>query len=182
MQAALATGHQTGTDDIPEQQIYNGQPSFHAALMAKAAVRDGEHVVHVGAGLGYYSATFAELVGNTGQVTAIEYVPELAARAKTNLQPLSNVELLQGDGAATPFREADVIYVNAGATRARLPGQLHIKRCRVSLRREPGRGFRAGSCGCAAQGRGEERHKTLPAYLPADRALLAAGAGMVPCL
>jgi protein-L-isoaspartate(D-aspartate) O-methyltransferase len=109
------------TDDlvgiIPEQQINNGQPSFHAALMAKAAVRQGEHVVHVGAGVGYYSAIFAQLVGSTGAVTAIEYVPELAARAKTNLRLLSNVEVLQGDGAATPVREADVIYVNAGATR-----------------------------------------------------------------
>jgi protein-L-isoaspartate(D-aspartate) O-methyltransferase len=109
------------TDDlvgiVPEQQINNGQPSFHATLMAKAAVREGEHVVHVGAGVGYYSAIFAELVGNAGAVTAIEYVPELAARAKANLGLLSNVEVLQGDGATTSFRKADVIYVNAGATR-----------------------------------------------------------------
>jgi protein-L-isoaspartate(D-aspartate) O-methyltransferase len=109
------------TDDlvgiIPERQINNGQPSFHAALMAKAAVKEGEHVVHVGAGVGYYSAIFARLVGNTGTVTAIEYVPELAARAKTNLRLMTNVEVLQGDGATTKFREADIIYVNAGATR-----------------------------------------------------------------
>jgi protein-L-isoaspartate(D-aspartate) O-methyltransferase len=109
------------TDDlvgiIPERQINNGQPSFHAALIAKALVREGEHVVHVGAGVGYYSAIFAQLVGNTGAVTAIEYIPELAARAKINLRLLSNVEVLQGDGATTPFRKADVIYVNAGATR-----------------------------------------------------------------
>jgi protein-L-isoaspartate(D-aspartate) O-methyltransferase len=109
------------TDDpigiIPEQQINNGQPSYHASLIAHAMPKEGEHVVHVGAGVGYYSAIFAQLVGSGGRVTAIEFLPELAIRAKANLQALSNVEVLQGDGAAVPFREADVIYVNAGATR-----------------------------------------------------------------
>jgi protein-L-isoaspartate(D-aspartate) O-methyltransferase len=102
---------------IPERQINNGQPSFHAALIKQIAPAEGEHVVHVGAGAGYYSAIFAELVGKGGRVTAIEYLPEIAARAKDNLRGYSNVEVLQGDGAVTPFREANVIYVNAGATR-----------------------------------------------------------------
>jgi protein-L-isoaspartate(D-aspartate) O-methyltransferase len=73
--------------------------------------------VHIGAGVGYYSAIFAELVGKHGRVTAIEYIPELAMRAKANLLGYSNVDVLQGDGAAIPFREANVVYVNAGATR-----------------------------------------------------------------
>jgi protein-L-isoaspartate(D-aspartate) O-methyltransferase len=109
------------TDDligiIPEQQINNGQPSYHASLIFEATPNEGEHVVHVGAGVGYYSAIFAELVGTRGRVTAIEFLPELAARAKANLQFLPNVEVLQGDGASVPFEDADVIYVNAGATR-----------------------------------------------------------------
>lgn len=109
------------TDDLvgilPDRQINNGQPSFHASLMAQAPVMEGEHVVHIGAGVGYYTAIFAHLVGRTGAVTAIEYDPELAARAESNLRSFSNVRVLQGDGAATPFPEADVIYVNAGATR-----------------------------------------------------------------
>ncbi len=102
---------------IPERQINNGEPSFHATLINQAAPAAGEHVVHVGAGVGYYSAIFAELVGKSGRVTAIEYLPELATRAKANLRGYSNVEVLQGDGAVTPFREAHVVYVNAGATR-----------------------------------------------------------------
>src|SRR5689334_10802750 len=40
------------TDDligiIPEQQLNNGQPSFHAYLIGQAAPADGEHVVHIG--------------------------------------------------------------------------------------------------------------------------------------
>jgi protein-L-isoaspartate(D-aspartate) O-methyltransferase len=102
---------------LPERQINNGQPSFHAALIKQVAPIASEHVVHVGAGAGYYSAIFAELVGTSGRVTAVEYIPELAARAKEHLRGYSNVEVLQGDGAVTPFREANVIYVNAGATR-----------------------------------------------------------------
>lgn len=102
---------------IPERQINNGEPSFHATLINHAMPVEGEHVVHVGAGTGYYSAIFAELVGKDGHVTAIEYLPELAMRAKANLRRFSNVEVLQGDGAATPFRAANVVYVNAGATR-----------------------------------------------------------------
>jgi protein-L-isoaspartate(D-aspartate) O-methyltransferase len=41
---------------LPERGLNNGQPSFHVSLMANAALRGGEHVVHIGAGAGYYSA------------------------------------------------------------------------------------------------------------------------------
>ncbi|MGR9196561.1 hypothetical protein [Rhizobium leguminosarum] len=71
------------TDDIvgilPERHINNGQPSLHAFLLSQAAPRAGEHIVHVGAGAGYYSAIMAKLVAASGKVTAIEFEPELAA-------------------------------------------------------------------------------------------------------
>ena len=35
-------------------------------MIAAAAPRPGEHVVHVGAGVGYFTAILAELVGATG--------------------------------------------------------------------------------------------------------------------
>jgi len=59
------------TDDVigilPERNLNNGQPSLHAALIAAAAPQPGEHVVHVGAGVGYYTAILAELVGRYGE-------------------------------------------------------------------------------------------------------------------
>jgi protein-L-isoaspartate(D-aspartate) O-methyltransferase len=59
------------TDDVigilPERNLNNGQPSLHAALIAVAAPQPGEHVGHVGAGLGYYTAILAELVGRYGE-------------------------------------------------------------------------------------------------------------------
>lgn len=102
---------------VPERRINNGQPSAHAHWIAAADPRPGDHVVHIGAGTGYYTAILAHLVGPTGRVTAIELDTDLAARARANLAHLSNVTAFQGDGASLPFDPADVIYVNAGATR-----------------------------------------------------------------
>lgn len=101
---------------VPERGLNNGMPSYHMPLMAGADIRAGEHVVHIGAGVGYYTAIMSCLAGPTGRVTAIEFDAGLAARAATNLSHATNVRVLQGDGFAMPFDTADVIYVNAGAT------------------------------------------------------------------
>jgi protein-L-isoaspartate(D-aspartate) O-methyltransferase len=102
---------------IPERNLNNGNPSGHAMLIARADPRPGEHAVHIGAGLGYYSAILAHMVGDTGRVTAIEYDPGLAARLAANFAGQANVRAAEGDGTKTDFDPADVIYVNAGATR-----------------------------------------------------------------
>jgi protein-L-isoaspartate(D-aspartate) O-methyltransferase len=109
------------TNDVigidPARRINNGEPAFHANLIAAALPRPAEHVVHIGTGLGYYTAILAHLVGSSGRVTGIEFEPDLAARAKVNFVAASNVEIVQGDGTVSEFDAADVIYVNAGATR-----------------------------------------------------------------
>jgi protein-L-isoaspartate(D-aspartate) O-methyltransferase len=100
-----------------ERNLNNGLPSAHVKWIASAPMNAGEHVVHIGTGTGYYTAIMAHLVGPSGNVTGIEIDPVLAARAEANLASLPNVRMIQGDGAAVPFDAADVIYVNAGATR-----------------------------------------------------------------
>jgi protein-L-isoaspartate(D-aspartate) O-methyltransferase len=102
---------------ITDRHINNGQPSYHAHLLACAKPAEGEHAVHIGTGTGYYTAIMAEMVGSSGRVTGIEFEPELADRACGCLSKYSNVKVLQGDGAIAPFDKANVIYVNAGATR-----------------------------------------------------------------
>jgi protein-L-isoaspartate(D-aspartate) O-methyltransferase len=102
---------------IPERRLNNGQPSLHALLLAAAAPRAGEHAVHIGAGVGYYTALLAHLVGRRGRVTAIEYDAGLAARLAANFAGQRNVRVVPGDGTQVAFDRADVIYVNAGATR-----------------------------------------------------------------
>jgi len=101
---------------ICDRGIFNGQPSLHALLLAAAKVKEGEHVVHVGAGTGYYSAIMANLVGANGKVTAIECDSLLAERARRCLSEYSNVTVVEGDGSTVSFDVADVIYVNAGVT------------------------------------------------------------------
>lgn len=109
------------TDDavgmLPERNLNNGVPSFHAALITAAAPQEGDHVVHIGAGTGYYTAILAKLAGASGHVTAIEFDPGLAARAAANFSATPRVRVIQGDGTRIGFDPADVIYVNAGATR-----------------------------------------------------------------
>lgn len=100
----------------PLRNLNNGQPSLHALLIGAAAPQRGDHAVHIGAGVGYYSAILAEMAGASGKVTAIEFDPQLAARAGENLRSLPQVTVVQGDGAKIDFEPADVIYVNAGTT------------------------------------------------------------------
>jgi len=106
-----------GRRDPAERTLNNGQPSLHAALLGAAAPKAGEHAVHIGIGGGYYTALLARLVGRRGSVTAIEFDPGLATWAAANLAGRRNVRVIHGDGAQVAFDPADVIYVNAGATR-----------------------------------------------------------------
>src|SRR5262245_25957435 len=99
---------------LPERHVNNGQPSLHAKLIGQAAITAGDHVVHVGTGTGYYTAILAHLAGPSGKVTAIEFDPVLAERARANLVTIPNVSVIQGDGGTVAFDPADVIYVNAG--------------------------------------------------------------------
>ena len=110
---------------IPERHLNNGQPSLHAALIASAAPRAGEHAVHIGAGVGYYTAILHRLVGRQGRVTAIEFDTGLATRLAANFAGVRNVSIVQGDGSRVAFDNADIIYVNAGATK---PAEAWLER------------------------------------------------------
>ena len=67
------------------RHLNNGQPGFLALLIEALEPQRGDRVVHIGCGLGYYTAIVAAVVGPAGSVTAIELDPTLAAQAGTNL-------------------------------------------------------------------------------------------------
>lgn len=46
----------------PERQLFNGAPSLLALCIDRLAIRSGARVLHVGCGLGYYSALMAHCV------------------------------------------------------------------------------------------------------------------------
>jgi protein-L-isoaspartate(D-aspartate) O-methyltransferase len=85
--------------------------------MSFALPRAGEHVVHIGTGVGYYTAILAHMVGPSGRATGIEFDPALAKQAEANFKSNPNVKIIEGDGSIVVFDPSDVIYVNAGATR-----------------------------------------------------------------
>ena len=99
-----------------DRGINNGQPSLHAKFLDACSPVEGEFVVHVGAGTGYYTAILAALVGPTGNVVAFEIQADLADRARDNLKHLPNVTVLSDSATQAHLPSADVIYVNAGAT------------------------------------------------------------------
>ncbi|MDB5657092.1 MAG: protein-L-isoaspartate(D-aspartate) O-methyltransferase, partial [Tardiphaga sp.] len=62
-----------------------GMPSAHAMWLNAVGLKEGDAVLQVGAGTGYYTAILAELVGQDGRVDAYEIDATLAARATENL-------------------------------------------------------------------------------------------------
>jgi protein-L-isoaspartate(D-aspartate) O-methyltransferase len=100
----------------PERQLFNGGPSIVASWIDALAIRPGAHVLHVGCGLGYYSALIAQCVGPTGRVVAVEVDDALSAEARTRLALWPWVEVRHGDGTETTGESFDAILVNAGMT------------------------------------------------------------------
>ena len=100
------------------RRLNNGQPSLWANLFDQLDLERGAHVVHVGAGVGYYSAILAEIVGATGEVTALEIDPGLAAKAAKNLAGAwPQAKVICADGFTfRPDPPADAIIVNAGVS------------------------------------------------------------------
>lgn len=103
----------------PARMLFNGGPGVVAPCIDALAIRPGDRVLHVGCGLGYYSALIAQVTGSAGRVVAIEVDEALAADARDNLRRWTWVEARHGDG--TDLRDEsdksfDAILVNAGTT------------------------------------------------------------------
>jgi protein-L-isoaspartate(D-aspartate) O-methyltransferase len=101
------------------RRLNNGQPSLIASWLDALDISEGEQVLHVGCGVGYYTAIIAEVVGPAGQVTAIEIDSDLALRARNNLADFDQVEVVHGDGGEYEASPVDVVVINAGATHPR---------------------------------------------------------------
>ncbi len=99
------------------RRLNNGQPSLWACLYDQLDLAAGNHVVHVGAGAGYYTAILAEIVGSAGHVTAVEIDPGLAEQARQNLAAWPQARVVTADGFTfKPKRPADAIIINAGVS------------------------------------------------------------------
>jgi protein-L-isoaspartate(D-aspartate) O-methyltransferase len=100
----------------PARQLFNGQPGTIAVWLDALELTPGDRVLHVGCGLGYYTAVIAHCVGPAGRVVALEVDEPLAAEARENLRSCPWVDLRCGDGSQPLSETFDAILVNAGAT------------------------------------------------------------------
>lgn len=98
------------------QGLNIGLPSAHAFWLDSIKLNEGETVLQVGAGTGYYTAIIAHLVGVGGRVHAYEIDARLAARASENLKGLLQVDVQSRSGVAEDLPKVDAIYVCAGTT------------------------------------------------------------------
>lgn len=99
-----------------ERGINIGSPGAHAVWLDALALKEGETVLQVGAGTGYYTAIIAHLVGVAGRVHAYEIDAGLAARATENLQDLPQVDVQPRSGVSDELPKVDAIYVCAGTS------------------------------------------------------------------
>lgn len=100
----------------PVRGLNNGLPQFLGMAIDTMALKPGDRAVHVGTGVGYYTAIMAELVGPAGRVIGYEIDPDLAARTKANLKHYAQVDCRAGSGVGLSDTDLDALYINAGAT------------------------------------------------------------------
>lgn len=100
----------------PARQLFNGQPSLLAMAIDALGVAPGGRALHVGCGLGYYTALMAHCVGPSGRIVAIEADAALADEARANLSAMPWVEVRHGDARDDLREPFDAVLVNAGVT------------------------------------------------------------------
>ena len=101
------------------RDLYNGQPSTVARWFDALALEEGDRVLHIGCGSGYYSAILAATVGAGGHVTAIDVDEPLVRAARENLTEWPWVHVEPGDGTSNLPRGIDVVVLHAGASHVR---------------------------------------------------------------
>jgi protein-L-isoaspartate(D-aspartate) O-methyltransferase len=99
-----------------QRMLFNGAPGLLAMAIDALDLQAGDRVMHLGTGLGYYTAVMADCVGPTGRVLGVEVDVALARGAAANLLDMPWVEVRRGDGSEPLAETFDAILINAGVT------------------------------------------------------------------
>ena len=113
------------------RRLDTGLPSLWAHFLDVLAIAEGERVMQIGCGPGYYTAILSEMVGRKGRVLALESDKTLAACARANLRGYKNVTVMRADACRKIEGRADVMIAHAGFT---CPQELWIKSLRPNGR------------------------------------------------
>ena len=137
----------------------NSQPSYVLWLLHMLDLQPGQRVLEIGSGSGWLAAVMARLVGESGRVTGLEIIPELAAQSRADLAGLGlgNVSVLatdaaEGHVAGAPFDRVmitaacwdlpGVLFDQVAASgRVLVPVELRGGGCQVTVLRREGDGF-----------------------------------------
>src|SRR5262245_7600034 len=109
--------HNIGVAIDAPRQLFNGHPGTIAPWLDALDLAPGRRVLHVGCGLGYYTALAAHIVGPSGKVVAYEADESLAAGAREELASDPWVDVRCGDASGVPESrddQFDGMLVNAG--------------------------------------------------------------------
>ena len=101
-----------------QRQLFNGQPGTLAVYLDVLDLAPGKSVLHVGCGLGYYTAVMAQAVGPSGRVVALEVDESLASAARLNMTSMPWVDVRHGDASGSLDGRFDAMLINAGVTHA----------------------------------------------------------------
>lgn len=115
----------------PSRELFNGAPGLVASWIDAVGIKPRESILHVGCGMGYYSALMAHCAQAEGSVVAVDIDDALVSEARHRLAYFVQVEVRQGDGLTTPAEMFDVIFVNAGVT--------HPHKCWLDALKQGGR-------------------------------------------
>src|SRR5262245_36313396 len=123
-----STGYEQTPDDDPRhlydnvlvaidagRSLNNGEPAALLRWLDELELAPSDRVLHVGCGVGYYTAIAAAAVPH-GRVVGVEVDPRLAELARRNLARTPNASVVAGNGSAFAGGPFDAIFVNAGAT------------------------------------------------------------------
>lgn len=99
--------------DIPLQLIKEetiSQPSTVALMLELLELKEGDHVMEIGAGSGWNAALISNCVGSKGEVYTLEIDRDLTKMAEANIAKLNlhNIHIINKDGSNG--HEADAPY------------------------------------------------------------------------
>jgi protein-L-isoaspartate(D-aspartate) O-methyltransferase len=105
------------------------QPTTVAFMLELLDPKEGNKVLDIGSGSGWTTALLSKIVGESGEVTGVEIIPELVAIGKKNIEKYENtnikIEQVKAGKVGKPGKTFDRILVSASTEE--LPDDLLLQ-------------------------------------------------------